>query len=204
MSKKGEPLGKNLRRLTLVDVFKNRYSEANNTVGSAARLRLVVGKSHRRQIDKKLRRWNHRKTSPTCAPDQRCHSDPSFQQRPDCFLESGAQKLMVGPRKGCGEARLQSSSDETPGAAPGRGNPKLRRHGCWTGELVQTRKRRAKNCGCELLVAAPEPERSPTEILEVNYNVTDRKQSSHRGTETERLALVGTMAAVFAHEVANP
>ena len=38
--------------LTLVDVFKKRYSEANNTVGSAARLRLVVCKDHQRRIDK--------------------------------------------------------------------------------------------------------------------------------------------------------
>jgi signal transduction histidine kinase len=41
------------------------------------------------------------------------------------------------------------------------------------------------------------------DILEVNYNVIDRKQSAHKAQETERLALVGTMAAVFAHEVAN-
>jgi signal transduction histidine kinase len=42
------------------------------------------------------------------------------------------------------------------------------------------------------------------EIVEVNYNVTDRKQPAQKAQETERLALVGTMAAVFAHEVANP
>lgn len=42
------------------------------------------------------------------------------------------------------------------------------------------------------------------EILEVNYNVTDRKRPVPKSQETERLALVGTMAAVFAHEVANP
>jgi nitrogen-specific signal transduction histidine kinase len=42
------------------------------------------------------------------------------------------------------------------------------------------------------------------EILEVNYNVTDRKKTVQKEQETERLALVGAMAAVFAHEVANP
>ena len=42
------------------------------------------------------------------------------------------------------------------------------------------------------------------EILEVNYNVTDGKEVAHKAQETERLALMGTMAAVFAHEVANP
>jgi signal transduction histidine kinase len=44
----------------------------------------------------------------------------------------------------------------------------------------------------------------PREILEVNYTVTDRKQSVHKAQEIKRLALVGTKAAVFAHEVANP
>jgi two-component system, sporulation sensor kinase E len=38
----------------------------------------------------------------------------------------------------------------------------------------------------------------------VNYNGTDTKQSSQEAQETERLARVGKMAAVFAHEVANP
>jgi signal transduction histidine kinase len=38
----------------------------------------------------------------------------------------------------------------------------------------------------------------------VNYNAPDTKQSSQEAQETERLARVGKMAAVFAHEVANP
>jgi signal transduction histidine kinase len=38
------------------------------------------------------------------------------------------------------------------------------------------------------------------EILEVNYP----KPTGRKAPESERLALVGTMAAVFAHEVANP
>jgi signal transduction histidine kinase len=42
------------------------------------------------------------------------------------------------------------------------------------------------------------------EILEVNYNLTDKKQPGQKTRERERLALLGTMAAVFAHEVANP
>jgi signal transduction histidine kinase len=38
----------------------------------------------------------------------------------------------------------------------------------------------------------------------VSASSQDRKQSEHRSQETERLALLGTMAAVFAHEVGNP
>ena len=39
------------------------------------------------------------------------------------------------------------------------------------------------------------------EILEVNY---PKPTTGRKAPESERLALVGTMAAVFAHEVANP
>ena len=60
--------------LTLVDVFKKRYSEANNTVGSAARLRLVVCKDHQRSIDKNLvpevieKQAGHGKIFKVCLP----------------------------------------------------------------------------------------------------------------------------------------
>jgi hypothetical protein len=53
MSKKGEPLGRTYDELKFVDVLKKRYSEANNTLGSVARLRLVVCKDHQRSINKK-------------------------------------------------------------------------------------------------------------------------------------------------------
>ena len=43
--KKENLLERTYDELMLVDVFKKRYSEANNTVGSAARLRLVVCKT---------------------------------------------------------------------------------------------------------------------------------------------------------------
>ena len=38
--------------LRLMDVFKKRFSEVKNTVGSAGRLRLIVSKGHQRRIDK--------------------------------------------------------------------------------------------------------------------------------------------------------
>lgn len=46
---------------------------------------------------------------------------------------------------------------------------KLRRHGCWTGELVQKKKRREKNDGCELLVVTPQPQRGPMKIVDVSF-----------------------------------
>jgi len=43
--KKENLLERTYDELTLVDVFKKRYSEANNTVGSAARLRWSSAKT---------------------------------------------------------------------------------------------------------------------------------------------------------------
>jgi PAS domain S-box-containing protein len=81
---------------------------------------------------------------------------------------------------------------------------KLRRHGCWTGELVQTTKDGKKIVVSSYWSLRQSSNGGPMEILEVNSNVTNRKESTHKAQETEQLALVGTMAAVFAHEVANP
>jgi signal transduction histidine kinase len=87
---------------------------------------------------------------------------------------------------------------------PGEIKAKLRRHGCWTGELVQTRRDGRKIMVASYWSLRQSPNGGPKEILQVNYNLTDTKQSSQQAQETERLARVGKMAAVFAHEVANP
>lgn len=42
------------------------------------------------------------------------------------------------------------------------------------------------------------------EVLEMNYDLTDNKHWKQKPEERERLACLGTMAAVFAHELANP
>src|SRR4029434_1901809 len=52
MFKRGEPVERTYNELKFVDVFKKHFSEAKNTVRSAARLRMVVYKNHRLQIDK--------------------------------------------------------------------------------------------------------------------------------------------------------
>jgi signal transduction histidine kinase len=44
----------------------------------------------------------------------------------------------------------------------------------------------------------------PIEILERNYNFGNQEQSEQKARESERLALLGTKALIFAHEVANP
>jgi len=69
---------------------------------------------------------------------------------------------------------------------------------------VQTRKDGRKIVVASYWSLRQSPNGGEKEILQVNYNVTDTKQSSQHAQETERLARVGKMAAVFAHEVANP
>jgi PAS domain-containing protein len=84
---------------SFIDVFKKRYSEANNTVESA-RLRLVVCKSHRRRIDKnsfveKIIEKQARLVLPTTDAIliRRCSSGRIV------FWNSGAQKLYGWSKK---------------------------------------------------------------------------------------------------------
>jgi two-component system sensor kinase FixL len=189
---------------SFIDVFKKRYSEANNTVESA-RLRLVVCKSHRRRIDKntfveKIIEKQARLVLPT--------TDAilirRFSSGRIVFWNPGAQKLYGWSKKSAIGKRacdlLQTKLPEPPQEIAA----KLRRHGCWTGKLLQTRKDGRKIVVASYWSLRQSPNGGPKEILQVNYNATDTKQSSQEAQETERLARVGKMAAVFAHEVANP
>jgi two-component system, LuxR family, sensor kinase FixL len=189
--------------LSFLDVFKKRYSEANNTAGSAARLRLVVCKSHRPQIDKKnfvekiIEKQALLQNSDAILIRR-------FSSGRIVFWNHGAQKLYGWSKKSAMGKRaydlLQTKLPEPPREI----KAKLRRHGCWTGELVQTRKDGRKIVVASYWSLRQSPNGGEKEILQVNYNVTDTKQSSQHAQETERLARVGKMAAVFAHEVANP
>lgn len=191
--------------LGFVDVFKKRYSEANNNVGSAARLSLVVGKSHRGQIDKKTFVDKIiEKQARLVLPTTDAILIHRFSSGRIVFWNPGAQKLYGWSRKSAMGKRaydlLQTKLPE-----PAREiKAKLRRHGCWTGKLLHTRKDGRKIVVASYWSLRQSPNGGPKEILQVNYNVTDTKQWSQEAQETEGLARVGKMAAVFAHEVANP
>lgn len=189
--------------LRFVDVFKKRFSEGKNASRSAGRLKLVVCKSPEPRIDKR----NLAETIEKKALLQRNDAIlvRRFSSGRIVFWNRGARKLYGwSKKKAMGKSVYNLLQTELP-EPPRDIKAMLRRHGCWTGELVQTRKD-----GKKIVVRSYWSLRQnsngggPLEILEVNYNVTDRKQSAHKAQETERLALVGTMAAVFAHEVANP
>jgi two-component system sensor kinase FixL len=202
--KKENLLERTYDHLTFVDVFKKRYSEANNTAGSAARLRLVVCKSHQRQIDQNNFVKKLIEKPPLVLPSSDAILIRRFGSGRIVFWNHGAQKLYGWSKKNAmgkpASNLLQTKLPEPPREI----KAKLQRHGCWTGELVQTRKDGRKIVVASYWSLRQSPNGGPTEVLEVSHNVTERKQSSHRAPETERLAQLGSMAAVFAHEVANP
>jgi PAS domain S-box-containing protein len=191
--------------LGFVNVLKKRFSEANHRVGSPARLRLVVGNGHRRQIDKtNFAERIIEKQARLALPSSDAILIRRFSSGRIVFWNHGAQKLYGWSKKSAmGKPAydlLQTNLPEPPLEI----KAKLRRHGCWTGELVQTRKDGRKIVVASYWSLRQSPNGGPPEILEVNYYVTDRKHASKRAQETERLAQVGSMAAIFAHEVANP
>ena len=186
-----------------VDIFRKRFSEAKKIAGSAGQLRLVVSNSHPRQIDK------NSLVAEIIEQQTLLHSNDAillrrFTSGRIVFWNRGAQKLYGwSKKKATGKPVYNLLKTELP-EPPGDIKAKLRRHGCWTGELVQTRKDGKKIVVASYWSLRQSSNGGPMEILEVNYNVTDRKRPVPKSQETERLALVGTMAAVFAHEVANP
>jgi PAS domain S-box-containing protein len=78
------------------------------------------------------------------------------------------------------------------------------RDGRWEGEVIRTGKD-----GTELVLDSRwsvlrDSEGRPVEILELTSDITARKYAEQRAQENEWLAGVGTMTAIFAHEIGNP
>lgn len=81
---------------------------------------------------------------------------------------------------------------------------KVTKFGRWEGELTQTTKD-----GVEVVVDSRwslvrDADEKPANIVELNSDITERKRAELRAQENQRLAELGTAAAMFAHEVANP
>ena len=184
-----------------VDVFKKRFSEARNAVGSGARLRLVVCKNRQRHLDSSnVVEKIIEKQARLLPPSNDAILIRRFSSGQIVFWNHGAQDLYGWPKKkAMGKHAYNLLQTELP-EPPREIKAKLRRHGCWNGELVQTRKDGRKIVVASHWSLRQSPNGGPMEILEVNYP----KPTGRKAPESERLALVGTMAAVFAHEVANP
>jgi PAS domain S-box-containing protein len=81
---------------------------------------------------------------------------------------------------------------------------KLLRNGVWEGELAQTRRDGRRIDVASRWVLRRDISGEPRDILQLNHDLTILKQAEQRARESEQMALLGTMAAIFAHEVANP
>jgi PAS domain S-box-containing protein len=81
---------------------------------------------------------------------------------------------------------------------------KLVRDGRWQGEVIHTRKD-----GTELILDSRwsvrrDSDGQPIAILQLNSDITAKKYAEQKIQENDWLAGLGTMMAMFAHEIANP
>mgnify|MGYP003577527175 CR=1 FL=1 len=185
------------------DASKKRPAEAKNTLGSRGQLRLVVCNSHERRIVK------NNLVGKSIENQALFENNDAilirrFSSGRIVFWNRGAQKLYGWSREeAIGKPAYNLLQTELPERLRDI-KAKIRRYGCWTGKLVQKRKDGEKIVVSSYWELRQRPNGGSMEIVEVYNNVIDRKQPAEKALETERLALVGTMAAVFAHEVANP
>lgn len=186
-------------------VSDQRFTERKNTVTNLARLRLVVCKSHRGELHKNnLIEKIIEKQARVLLVSQDAILIRRFSSGRIVFWNRGAHKLYGwSKKKALGKPAYNLLHTELP--EPARDiKAKLRRHGCWTGELIQTKKDGRKIVVTSYWSLRQSPNGGPMEILEVNYNLTDRKRLKNGTPERQQLAREGNLAAVFAHEVANP
>ena len=182
-----------------------RFTEAKTGGVRARRLKLVVCKSHQGPIDNNnLVEETRRKQTQRLLLSPDAILIRRFTSGRIVFWNRGAHKLYGWTKKKAMGTLVYSLLETELPESPRHIKAQLRRHGCWSGELVQTRKD-----GRRIIVEShwslrQSLNRGPMEIVEINYNLTDKKPSGQKALESERLARMGTMAAVFAHEVANP
>jgi PAS domain S-box-containing protein len=76
----------------------------------------------------------------------------------------------------------------------------LKKEKCWQGNLVQ----KARS-GAEIVVSCRKTmNREGTEVLEVSRDITAQLQAEEALRETEKLAAMGRVAGIIAHEINNP
>ncbi len=76
----------------------------------------------------------------------------------------------------------------------------LREHGSWQGHLTQTQKN-----GSEIVVACRKTlNEDGTAVLEVSRDITGQLRAENALREAERLATMGRVAGIIAHEINNP
>lgn len=81
---------------------------------------------------------------------------------------------------------------------------KLVRKGHWEGELIHKKKDGSPIVVQSRWVLQRSFAGEPTDVLQLNQDISAIRKEEERVRQTERLALLGTMAGTLAHEVANP
>jgi signal transduction histidine kinase len=117
------------------------------------------------------------------------------------FGTGGQVNSTGGPLQRKGQSRCLANQILRTGP---RDKTTLLRNGQWEGELIDRRKDGSLVVVQSRWVVQRSFSGAPSDVRRLNQDVSAVKQREEAARESERLALLGTMAGVFAHEVANP
>jgi PAS domain S-box-containing protein len=116
------------------------------------------------------------------------------------FWNSGAENMFGWQKHEILDKDLHSVLKTEFPVTRGEVEAELLDRGWWEGNLVQTTKD-----GSEIVVAYRKTlNRESNAILEVGRDITDRLRAEEALRETERLAAMGRVAGIIAHEINNP
>jgi two-component system, LuxR family, sensor kinase FixL len=78
------------------------------------------------------------------------------------------------------------------------------RSGRWDGELIHTTQGGTRIVVASRWVLQRDTNGQPCGVMEINHDITLRKQAEQALIRSEKLASVGRLAATIAHEINNP
>jgi len=120
------------------------------------------------------------------------------------YWNHGAEELYGWLRE---EAIGQVANDllktESPQLLPDIVDP-VHRDNRWEGELVHTCKNGTRSTVLSRWALVRDVTGTPTSVMEINTDITNRKKAEEALLTSEKLASMGRMAATLAHEINNP